>query len=139
MNFIKENLYWLLLAIAFALMFWLAPKVNATPLDDFLTENHLEFPQVVKDQMKEQNLVAGAGVMNTKEQVFTVYFMPRPNENMQTFDIRKAVMQVAFHLCKKKIVVEYPAIVEKQNRHAKCWNGQIIYQKILVYLELFPL
>ena len=27
---VKENLYWLILALAFALLLWLAPKVNAT-------------------------------------------------------------------------------------------------------------
>ena len=67
-----NNLYWLILALAMALFLWLSPKVNATPLDDFISDHHLVFPQIVKEQMKEQDLVAAAGVMNTKEQIFTI-------------------------------------------------------------------
>ena len=65
-DFLKEDLYWIILALVFALIFWLAPKVNATPLDDFIRDHNLIFPQVVKDQMKEQDLVAAAGMLNEK-------------------------------------------------------------------------
>jgi len=28
---VKENLYWIILALVFGIMFWLAPKINIIP------------------------------------------------------------------------------------------------------------
>ena len=135
---VKENLYWLILALAFALMFWLAPKVNATPLDDFLIKNKLEFPQIVKEQMKEQDLVAAAGVMNEKEKIFTIYFLPRPDTfDVAEFDVRDAVMQAKFYLVKKKVVVEYMTY-KKSSQSAKIWPGNH-REKVYVFVELWDL
>jgi len=131
-----NNLYWLILALALTLLLWLAPKVNATPLDNFLTEHKLEFPQVVKDQMKEQDLVAAAGVMNEKEKIFTVYFLPKPETfDIQEFDVRRAVMQCQFYLSKRKIIVEYHTCRSCQS--SKGWPSCKI--EVIVLMELWPL
>ena len=135
---VKENLYWLILALAMALLLWLAPKVNATPLDDFITDHNLVFPQIVKEQMKEQDLVAAAGVMNTKEQIFTIYFLPRPDTfDIVEFDVRDAVMQARFYLVKKKVVVEYTTY-KKCSQSAKIWPGNH-REKAYVFVELWEL
>ena len=127
----KKNLYWLILALAFALMFWLAPKVNATPLDDFLVEHHLDFPNVVIEQMKLQNLIAAGGMLNSKEQAFTVYFLKKPEtEDVTEFDIHKAIMKVRFYLVKKWVIVEYKKEI--------LWNANE-YKTIIIHLELYPL
>jgi len=135
---VKENLYWLILALAFALMLWLSPKVNATPLEDFIRNHNLVFPQVVKDQMKEQDLVAAAGVMNEKEQIFTIYFLPRPDTfDIIEFDVRDAVMQARFYLVKKKVVVEYTTY-RNCSQSAKIWPGNH-RDKVYVFAELWDL
>ena len=128
---VKENLYWLILALAFALMLWLAPKVNATPLSKFLADHKLDFPSVVLQQMKEQDLVAAAGILNEQEKTFTVYFMRRPEtEDVQEFEIYKSVMKCRFFLVQKKIIVEYEKYV--------LWNANE-YKKVIAHLEFYPL
>jgi len=135
-NFLKENLYWIILALAFALMLWLAPKVNATPLEDFIRNHNLVFPQIVKEQMKEQDLVAAAGVMNEKEQIFTIYFLPKPETfDIQEFDVRRAVMQCQFYLSKKKIIVEYHTCRSCQS--SKSWPSCKV--EVIIWMELWPL
>lgn len=124
--------------IIFCLVVALGMKIaKGTPLEEFLVGHNLEFPQIVKEQMIKQNLVAGAGIMNEKEQIFTVFFLPKPETfDIQEFDPRKAVMQVAFYLVKKKITVEYTAY--KECSHAgKCWQGG--QKKVFIFLTLFPL
>jgi len=133
---VKENLYWIILALAFALMLWLAPKVNATPLDDFIRDHNLIFPQIVKDQMKSQDLVAAAGTMNTKEQIFTIYFLPRPDTfDIVEFDVRDAVMQAKFYLVKKKVVVEYHT--SRSCQSSKSWPSCKV--EVIIFLTLWPL
>src|SRR3989344_1657942 len=126
-NFLKENLYWIILALVFALIFWLAPKVNATPLDDFIRDHNLIFPQIVKEQMKEQDLVAAAGMLNEKEQIFIVYFLPKqdlPANEIQIIDF-------------SKVVVEY--ITYKTSlQPAKIWTGNH-RERVYVFLELWDL
>ena len=137
---VKENLYWIILAIAFALMLWLAPKVNATPLDDFIKTHDLVFPEVIKKQMEEQNLVAAAGMMNEKEQVFTIYFLPKtdlPSNVFQFIDFDKAVMIAKFYLVKKKVVVEYTTY-KNCPQSAKIWPNNH-REKVYVFLELWEL
>jgi len=138
-DFLKEDLYWIIIAIAFALMFWLAPKVSATPLSDFLEKEKLDFPQVVLDQAKEQNLVAAAGTMNEEDKIFTVYFMRKtdlPANAMQTIDFDKAIMECKFYLSKKKITVEYESW--RNSQPAKIWPSyRVEYMRVL--LELWPL
>ena len=135
---LKENLYWLILALAFALMLWLAPKVNATPLEDFISSHNLKFPKVALEEAKKQNLVAGAGIMNEKEQTFTVYFLTKPETfDIQEFDVRDAKMEVKFYLTKKKISVEYETY-RNYSEGAKLWTGTA-KKKIIIYLELWSL
>lgn len=124
-----RNLYWLILALAFALMLWLAPKVNATPLDDYLKEHKLEYPCVVHEQVFLQDLVAACGILSQKDQTFTVYFMKR-SETVQEFDIHKALMKVRFFLKKIIIIVEY--------QKAILWNANE-YKIVIVHLEFYPL
>ena len=134
----KKNLYWLILALAFALMLWLAPKVEATPLEEFISSHHLEFPKVALQEAKKQNLVAGAGVMNEKEQIFTVYFLPKPETfDIQEFDIRDAKMEVKFYLTKKKISVEYETY-RNCGECAKLWPGKG-FRKVIIYTEFWHL
>jgi len=139
-NFLKENLYWIILALVFALIFWLAPKVNATPLDDFIRDHNLIFPQIVKEQMKEQGLVAAAGMLNEKEQIFTVYFLPKqdlPANEIQIIDFSKVVMECKFFLVKKKAVVEY-ITYKNSSQPAKIWTGNH-RERVYVFLELWDL
>ena len=139
-NFLKENLYWIILALVFALIFWLAPKVNATPLDDFIRDHNLIFPQIVKEQMKEQGLVAAAGMLNEKEQIFTVYFLPKqdlPANEIQIIDFSKVVMECSLFLVKKKAVVEY-ITYKTSSQPAKIWTGNH-RERVYVFLELWGL
>src|SRR3989344_9261218 len=139
-NFLKENLYWIILALVFALIFWLAPKVNATPLDDFIRDHNLIFPQIVKEQMKEQGLVAAAGMLNEKEKIFTVYFLPKqdlPANEIQIIDFSTVVMECKFFLVKKKAVVEY-ITYKTSSQPAKIWTGNH-RERVYVFLELWGL
>ena len=135
---LKENLYWLILALAFALMLWLAPKVNATPLDDFLISHNLEFPRIALEQAKKQDLVPAAGIMNEKEQIFTVCFLPAPETfDIQEFDVRNAKMEVRFYLVKKRVIVEY--VAERDCSHAgKCWPNNHT-EKVFIFLDFWHL
>ena len=138
LNEAYRNIYWLILALVFALMFWLAPKVNATPLDDFISEHNLVYPQIAVEQAKAQNLVAGAGVMNEKEQTFTVYFLLKPEIfDIQEFDVRDAKMEVKFYLVKKKVSVEYETY-RNYSEGAKLWTGTA-KKKIIIYIELWDI
>ena len=135
---LKANLYWLILVLAFALMLWLAPKVNATPLEDFVSKHNLVYPKIALEQAKTQNLVAAAGIMNEKEQTFIVYFLPASETfDIQEFDVRDAKMEVKFYLVKKKITVEYETY-RNYSEGAKMWTGTA-KKKIVIYIELWDI
>mgnify|MGYP001573489706 CR=1 FL=1 len=134
----RKQWWWLVLALALALMLWLAPKVNATPLEDFISSHNLKFPKVALEEAKKQNLVAAAGIMNEKEQIFTVYFLPQPETfDIQEFDVREAKMEVRFYLVKKKITVEYETY-RNYSEGAKLWTGTA-QKKIIVFIELWDI
>ena len=95
---------------------------------------------IVKEQMKEQDLVAAAGMLNEKEQIFIVYFLPKqdlPANEIQIIDFSKVVMECKFFLVKKKAVVEY--ITYKTSlQPAKIWTGNH-KERVYVFLELWDL
>ena len=125
--------------IIFCLVVALGMKIaKGTPLDTFISEHNLVFPQVAVEQAKAQNLVAGAGIMNEKEQTFTVYFLPTPETfDIQEFDVRDAKMEVKFYLTKKKISVEYETY-RNYSEGAKLWTGTA-KKKIIIYIELWDI
>ena len=134
----RKQWWWIILALALALMLWLAPKVNATPLEDFISSHNLKFPKVALEEAKKQNLVAAAGIMNEKEQIFTVYFLPKPETfDIQEFDVREAKMEVRFYLVKKRVIVEY--ITERDcPRAGKCWPNNRT-EKVFIYYDFWHL
>ena len=125
--------------IIFCLIVALGMKIaKGTPLEEFVLSHNLVYPQIAVDQAKAQNLVAGAGIMNEKEQIFTVYFLIPPETfDIQEFDVRDAKMEVKFYLTKKKISVEYETY-RNYSEGAKLWTGTA-KKKIVVYLEFWSL
>ena len=134
----RRQWWWLVLALAFALMLWLAPKVEATPLEDFVSKHNLVYPKIALEQAKTQNLVAGAGIMNEKDQTFTVYFLTKPETfDIQEFDVWDAKMEVRFYLVKKRVIVEY--VAERDCSHAgKCWPNNHT-EKVFIFLDFWHL
>ena len=125
--------------IIFCLVVALGMKiVKGTPLDDFVSAHNLVYPQIAIEQAKIQNLVAGAGIMNEKEQIFTVYFLPQPETfDIQEFDVRDAKMEVRFYLVKKRVIVEY--ITERDcPRPRKCWPNNRT-EKVFIYYDFWHL
>ena len=135
----RKQWWWLVLALAFALMLWLAPKVKATPLDDYLLSHHLELPKVAQEEIKKQDLIAACGIEDTKNNIFTVYVLKKndiPVAPLQV-DISKAVMQVHFYLVKKRVIVEYTTC--KDCPHAgKCWPNNRT-EKVFIFLDFWHL
>lgn len=119
---IWRNLYWILLIIAYAVMLWLAPKANATALDDYLAKHNLILPPVALQEIEKQDLVAACGIEDTRNSIFTVYVLKKddiPPAPLQ-IDVSKAILKVHFYLVKKRIIVE-GVFCKEIHPAGKCW------------------
>lgn len=134
-----RNIHWLILALALALLFWFMPKLNATPLDDYLKKHNLTLPKEAQEEIVKQSLIPACGIEDTKNNIFTVYVLKKDDIPIAPLivDIQKAIMRIHFYLIKKKVIVEYTTC--KDCPHAgKCWPNNRT-EKIYIFYELWHL
>lgn len=138
-----NELHWIIVAAVFALILWLAPKVDGSELDDYLKKNNLNLPASLKDRFEQQGLAPAFGMecddkISSRKQFVVFYVrkedMPSEEEvkELNMIDPSIVVLKVRYNQVKKSVSVEYTTY-EKQ-----IWGSiESGYKKVI--LEFFGL